>query len=112
MGAGCGPPVRACGQQAGSLAAVSRALAALPVGAHSTDFLFCNLYISIMLFIIVVFPVPGPPVITHTLLSFTSSIASFCSSDRIISSTFSCFSISAFIFFIFLIILLKNQIIV
>lgn len=32
--------------------------------------------------IIVVFPVPGPPVIIHTLFSFTASIASFCFLDK------------------------------
>ena len=42
-----------------------------------------------MLFIIVVFPVPGPPVIIVTLLSFIALIASFCFSDSIISVLFS-----------------------
>ena len=33
---------------------------------------------------IVVFPVPGPPVIMHTLLVFTSFTAYFCLLDKII----------------------------
>ena len=50
-----------------------------------------------MLLIIVVFPVPGPPVIIVTLLSFIARIASFCLSDSnisVLSSTnFNSFSI-------------------
>ena len=64
-------------------------LAALPVGAHKTAFFLCFLYNSIIVFIIVVFPVPGPPVIIHTLLLFTASIASFCFSDKNIFVFFS-----------------------
>ena len=50
-----------------------------------------------MLLIIVVFPVPGPPVIIVTLLLFIALIASFCFSDNnisVLSSTiFNSFSI-------------------
>ena len=71
--------------------------AALPVGAHKTILYFFCLYISIILLIIVVFPVPGPPVIIVTLLSFIALIASFCFSDNnisVLSSTsFNSFSI-------------------
>ena len=44
-----------------------------------------------MLFMIVVFPVPGPPVTIHTLLSFTDFNASFCFSDNSILIAFSFF---------------------
>ena len=57
-------------------------LAALPVGAHNTYFLSKFSNISIIHFIIVVFPVPGPPVITVMLLFKDTEIASFCSSDN------------------------------
>ena len=59
--------------------------AALPVGAHNTGFIPCFLYNSIIALIIVVFPVPGPPVIIHTLCSFMLSIASLCFSESSIS---------------------------
>ena len=58
-----------------------------------------------MLFMIVVFPVPGPPVIIVTLFSLIALIASFCFSERIIS-VFSSIIFNSFsmfdTFFIFL----------
>ena len=75
--------------------------AALPVGAQSTTFLLCALYKSNIHFIIVVFPVPGPPVIMHTLFSFICSIASNCFSDNFIASFVSCLLISSLKFFIY-----------
>ena len=77
--------------------------AALPVGAHRTTFIFLASYNFIMDLIIVVLPVPGPPVITHTLFSFIAFIAPFCSSDKTIFSFSSVFSNSALKFFIYLI---------
>ena len=65
--------------------------AALPVGAQSTTFFSSLLYNSIMLLIIVVFPVPGPPVITQTLFSFTANIPSLCLSESSILFIFSIF---------------------
>ena len=56
-------------------------------------------------FIIVVFPVPGPPVMILTLLSFTASIASFCFSESSISSKISILPNSFFIFLIYLVFL-------
>ena len=60
---------------------------------------------SIIVFIIVVFPVPGPPVIIVTLFSFTCFIASFCFSDNSISIFSSAFFNSFSIFFIYFIFL-------
>ena len=62
------------------------------------------LIISLIILRIVVFPVPGPPVIITTLLEFTACIASFCLEDNFIFPTFSIFSNSSLkpdIFFIF-----------
>ena len=66
--------------------------AALPVGAASR---ISSLSISkyfIMALIVVVFPVPGPPVITISPLSAANATARFCISSSIM---FSDFSISA-----------------
>ena len=65
--------------------------AALPVGAAKITFFPLSSYISIIFFIIVVFPVPGPPVIIVTLFSFTNFNASFCFSDNSILDSFSAF---------------------
>ena len=77
--------------------------AALPVGAHNTTFSLCDEKRFKINLIIVVFPVPGPPVIMQTLLSFIHFKASYCLSDNFISNIFSNFSISFFILFIFLV---------
>ena len=80
-------------------------LAALPVGAQSTTFFPSCLYNSNIVLIIVVLPVPGPPVMTQTLLSLIALTASNCFSDSSISECFSnvfIFLSNPFIFFIFL----------
>ena len=56
----------------------SSLFAALPVGAQRTTLFSIAFAISTTDFMIVVFPVPGPPVITVTLFLKTSSTADFC----------------------------------
>ena len=51
-----------------------------------------------MFLIMVVFPVPGPPVMIVTLFSFTNSKASFCFSDSSMLDVYSTFFSSAFKF--------------
>ena len=72
--------------------------AALPVGAQSTTFwsLFSNIFI--MVFIVVVFPVPGPPVIMVTSLFIASFTASIWFLAKLILSSFSTIFISSSIF--------------
>ena len=82
------------------------------VGAQRTVFFPCALYNSIIVLIIVVFPVPGPPVMMHTLFSFTASIASFCFSDNSISVCFSIFFNSFSKCGIFLILLARFKIVI
>ena len=57
--------------------------AALPGGAHRVTVKFFALTINKILLTRVVFPTPGPPVITTILLVSASRTASFCESDRV-----------------------------
>ena len=63
-------------------------LAALPVGEANTTLLLSLSAICIMLFTMVVLPVPGPPVMTITLLPIALLIASVCLSANSIWLSF------------------------
>ena len=56
-------------------------LAALPVGAAKIIFLPIDLKMSIIALVIVVFPTPGPPVITLNLEKIAVFIAEICVSS-------------------------------
>src|SRR5262245_33959204 len=60
-----------------------RRLAARPVGAHSSTSIFFALRIWRILVTIVVFPTPGPPVITVTLLWSAVAMASRCEGESV-----------------------------
>ncbi len=63
-----------------------RRLAALPVGALNTTFRFCILKTSHNARIMVVFPVPGPPVMTTIFSSSTLMTTFNCSVDNFTAS--------------------------
>ena len=66
-----------------------RRFAALPVGAHKAIVFPMRSIMDIMVFIMVVFPVPGPPVIINMPFMHADIHASRCCCDKIIAFSLS-----------------------